>query len=141
MMVNVNYLAVVVAAVASMAVGFLWYGPMLFGNLWMKLMGYTKESLEKAKADMNKTYALSFVGALVMAYVLAHVVAQGQAFYQTEPLMTGLMAGFWSWLGFIAPVQMTEVLFSGKKWKLFALNTGYQLVSVLVMGVIIALWK
>lgn len=138
--IEVNYLAVLIAAVASMAVGFVWYGPVLFGKAWMKLMGHTKEAMEKAKKEMGKTYTISFVGALVMAYVLTHVVAQGQAFYGTDPVMTGLMAGFWSWLGFVAPVQMTEVLFGSKKWNLYFINTGYQLVSLLVMGVIISLW-
>jgi len=45
------------------------------------------------------------------------------------------------WLGFVATVQLTGVLFAGQSKKLFAINTGYQLVCYLVMGAILAVWK
>lgn len=134
--VEINYLAVVAAAVLSMVIGFLWYGPNLFGKQWMKLMGYTKESMEKAKEGMGKTYAISFFGALVMAYVLSHIIDYAQA----TSMVSGMQAGFWSWLGFVAPVQMTEALFGNKKWNLYYINTGYQLASLLVMGAVLAVW-
>lgn len=138
MNITVNYLAILVAGVASMAVGFLWYGPMLFAKPWMKLMGYTQESMKDTKKKMGKTYAISFVVSLVMAYVLAHVMGLSENFFHYSRISTGLTTAFWMWLGFIMPVQMTEVLFGGKKWKLFGINTGYQLVSLLAMSVVIA---
>ena len=138
-MVEVNYLAVLLAGIAAMVVGFVWYGPMLFAKEWMKLMGHTAESMKGAKDEMAKTYSISFVLALVTAYVLAHVMFLSQNFFQNPMLTTGLMTAFWMWLGFVMPVQVTDVLFGGKKWKLFAINTGYQLVTLLVMGVIIGL--
>jgi hypothetical protein len=49
MEVQVNYVAVLFAVVASMVVGFAWYSPVLFGKQWMKLMGLTKENMESAK--------------------------------------------------------------------------------------------
>ena len=133
MNVEVNYLAVLVAAIVNMGVGFIWYGP-LFSKPWMKEMGYTKESIEKASKGMGKMYALSFVGALVMAYVLLHVMTFSINYYNYAPVMTGLTTGFFMWLGFVAPVQMTEVIFGKKSWKLFSINTGNQLVSLLAMG-------
>lgn len=51
------------------------------------------------------------------------------------------MVGFWNWLGFVAPVTLGGVLWEGKPWKLWGLNNGYQLLSLLVMGVILALWR
>jgi hypothetical protein len=139
MNIEVNYLAVLLAGVASMVVGFLWYGPMLFAKPWMKLMGHTKESMEKEKTNMGKTYGISFVLALVTAYVLSHVMTLSQNFYNTGAVMTGLTSAFWMWLGFIMPVQATDVLFGSKKFKLFLINTGYQLASVLAMGVVLGL--
>jgi hypothetical protein len=137
MNIEVNYVAILVAGIASMVVGFLWYGPMLFGNVWMKLMGYTKESIEKEKTNMGKTYGISFVLALLTAYVLSHVMGLSQNFYHYDAVMTGVTSAFWMWLGFIMPVQATDVLFGNKKIKLFAVNTGYQLVSVIVMGIVL----
>ncbi len=139
MNVEVNYTAVLLAGVASMIIGFLWYSPMLFGKKWMTLMGLTKEKMEDAKAEMGKTYGISFVLALVTAYVLSHVMTLSENFYQYSPMQTGLISAFWMWLGFIMPVQTTEVLFGGKKWELFAINTSYQLASLLAMGVVLGM--
>ena len=139
MNVDVNYLVVLVAAIVSMGVGFVWY-TVLFGKPWMKLMGYTKESMEKEKANMGKTYSISFVLSLVTAYVLYHVMVMSEAYFGNPMVTTGLMTAFWSWLGFIMPVQATDVLFGGKKsLKLFAINTGYQLAAILAMGLTIGL--
>ncbi len=141
MNVEVNYLAVLLAAVASMVVGFVWYSPMLFGKQWSKLMGFTTEGIKKAQKEMGKWYGVSFVLALVTAYVLTHVMAMAMNFFHYSPVSTGLTSAFWMWLGFIMPVQATGVIFGkehGKdQWKIFGINTGYQLVSLLVMGVVI----
>lgn len=137
MEVPVNYLAVLLAAVASMGVGFLWYSPVLFAKQWMKESGLTAKDIEAGKDKAKKMYMMSAVGALVMAYVLHHVMVFAMKYMGTAPLMTGLTTAFWMWLGFIAPVQMTEVLFGGKSAKLYAINTGYQLASILVMGLVL----
>lgn len=139
MNVPVNYLAVLLAAVAAMAVGFAWYSPMLFAKPWMKLMGLTMEKMKEAKQEMMKTYAISFVLALVTAYILSHVMTFSENFFHYSRLATGLSSAFWMWLGFIMPVQATDVLFGGKKWSLFGINTGYQLVAVLAMGIVLGL--
>lgn len=140
MNVDVNYLAVLVGGVASMAVGFVWY-TVLFGKLWTKLMGFTKESMEKAKEGMGKTYSISFVLSLLMAYVLSHVMTFSEHYFGNPAVMTGLTSAFWMWLGFVMPVQATDVLFSNKKFKLFAINTGYQLASLLSMGLTLGLMR
>lgn len=129
---NVNLVGVFVAAIASMVVGFLWYGP-LFGKPWMKLMGM--KSPPKMDSKMQKTYAMSFVGSIVTAYVLSVFAGLMGA----KTVVDGMMAGFWAWLGFAAPIQMTEVLFGGKSWNLYYINTGYFLASLLVMGATLVL--
>lgn len=137
--INVNFLAVLVSAIASMIVGFAWYNKAFFGNEWMKLKGYTDKSMKEAQKEMGKLYGLSFAGGLVMAYVLSHVMTLSANFYSYVPLQTGLTTAFWMWLGFILPVQMTNTIFGDKKWKLLAIDTGYQLASVLVMGAVLGL--
>ena len=139
MNVDVNWLAVLLAAVASMAVGFAWYSKAVLGGPWTRLKGFTSESLKAAQKEMGKYYAVSFVVALITAYVLSHVIALSQNFYDYSPLMTGVTSAFWMWLGFIMPVQATATIFGDKKWKLFAIDTGYQLASVLAMGLVIGL--
>lgn len=139
MNVEVNFLAVLLAAVASMAVGFLWYSPLLFAKPWMKLMGYTEKSLKEDQAKMGKMYAISFVAALVTAYVLYHVMSMSENFFHYPWLSTGLISAFWMWLGFVAPVQLTDVIFGKKPRKLFYINTGYQLAALLAMGLVMGL--
>ncbi|MEK7542332.1 MAG: DUF1761 domain-containing protein [Patescibacteria group bacterium] len=139
--VPINYLAVLVAAAASMVLGFVWYGP-LFGKMWMKLSGITQEKIDASKkSGMNKTYALALVGSLVMAYVLAHALVFASSYFKISGVQAGLMVGFWNWLGFIAPVTLGAVLWEGKPVKLWFLNNGYYLVSLLIMGVILAVWQ
>lgn len=137
MQFQINYMAVVVAAVINMAVGFLWFGP-LFGKTWMKMIGFTKEDMEKAKASgMTKSYVVAFVAALVMAYVLSHFVQVGGA----VSAATGAMIGFWIWLGFIATAVLGSVLWEKKSVNWFILTVGYYLVVLVINGALLAAWK
>lgn len=120
----VNLTAIVAAGVTSMAVGFIWYGP-LFGKTWMKLTG-KKEMGDKSQ--MPKTYAILFAASLVTAYVLSVLGAS----FQTA---------FWVWLGFQATLLLHSVLFEGKSWNLYFLNAGHQLVSLLAMSWILNYFK
>jgi hypothetical protein len=139
-MIPINYLAIIAAAVVSMVVGFLWYGP-LFGKKWSEAAGFTPERMAEAKQkDMSSSYALMFVGALIMNYVLAHMLIFASSYTATTGAAAGLMAGFWSWLGFIAPVSMGSVLWDGKPWTYWFITAGYYLAVLLINGVILALW-
>ena len=134
--VPINYLAVLGAALASMALGALWYGP-LFGKEWAKLAGV---SLSGPKPKMGKSYALMFVGALLMSYVLAHSLVFASAYLGASGPSAGIMVGVWNWLGFIAPVTLSSVLWEGKLWKLWFLNNGYYLILLAGMGIILSVW-
>jgi hypothetical protein len=137
--IAVNYIAILVAGVVSMALGFFWYSPMILGKPWMKLMGYTEKSITQAQKEMGKMYILSFLAVLVSGYVLSHVMALSENFYGEGPVTAGMSTAFFMWFGFIAPIQLTDVIFGNKPWMLYAINTSYQLLSMLAMGVIIAI--
>lgn len=143
-MVDVNYLSVLGAGLVSMIIGALWYGP-VFGGVWAELMGWSKKEMEKmAKekgSEMNKLYAIQFVGSLVMAFVLAHSLEYASAYLGTVGVWAGIQVGFWSWLGFVAPVTLTSVLWEGKSWKLYFLNNAYYLVTLLAIGILLSIWN
>jgi hypothetical protein len=82
-------------------------------------------------------YAGSFVASLISAFTLALILHGMRA----DDLHFGLMASFHDWLGFVATVQFTGALFAKQSMKLFAINTGYQLVCYLVMGAILSSWQ
>ncbi len=129
----INLLALVGAVFVYMVIGFLWYSPVLFAKPWMKLMGYTPESMKEAQNEMGTLYLLSALGALVTAFVLAQLFK----WLLPDTLNLALGISFMIWVGFIAPVQFTEVLFGKKQMNLFLINTGYQLSGILAMGAVI----
>lgn len=138
--VSVNYLAVLVCGIVSMALGMLWYSPKgLFGKQWMQLMGFdklNKQQLAKMQQEGKKSMAIGFVSVLVMAYVLSRVIgAMGATTW-----MAGVQAAFWVWLGFIATVMLGSVLWEQKPWKLYWINSLHYLVTLVVMGAILAVW-
>jgi len=139
---SINWLAVLVASVASMAIGFLWYSPVLFATTWMRLMGVKCDTPEE-KAAMQKEagpmYAQTFVMTFISATFLALVITR--MFVPSEDLLRGLKISFGVWLGFVATVQYTGALFTKRPKQLFLIDTGYQLVCYLVMGAIITKWQ
>jgi hypothetical protein len=136
---QLNWLAILVAAISTMVVGFLWYSPILFAKPWMREMGYDpddKAKIQEMQKSAGPAYGGSFVASLFSAFTLALILhALG-----VQNLQIGLMLSFHVWLGFVATVQFTGALFMKQSMKLFAINTGYQLVCYLVMGAILTLW-
>ena len=139
MELTVNYLAILIASIVSMVIGFLWYAPFLFGNIWAKLKGYTPESFKEAQKGMGKYFALNAVLMVLMAYVLAHVIGLSEAFYGYTALKSGFCSALFAWLGFAMPVQAMMTIYGDKKWNLFAIDSGYQLASLLAMGIVLGL--
>ena len=134
--VDINYLAVLIAALASYVLGALWYSPVLFGKLWMKLSKIDPKNMDAAKKHLAWRYGSGFIATVVMSYILAHWVDYAGAI----TIRGGLQAGFWAWLGFVATVTLSSVLWENKPFKLYLLNNTYHLVSLLLMGSLLAVW-
>lgn len=136
--VDINIWAVFAAALANMVLGFLWYAPSSsLGRAWMKEMGIDPSKMTEAqKKGMGKNYAIALVGAVVMAYVFAHVLD----FAQADSIAEGFQGAFWMWLGFIATVGVGMVLWEGKSWKLYGITMGYYLVALLIESAILVSW-
>ena len=133
--VNVNFWAVLVAAIASMVVGFIWYGP-LFGKSWMKLMNIDMNKTKDKKKGMGKMYFITFIASLITGYVLAHIIS----YTQSTTVSDAALAAFWNWLGFMLPLLIGSILWEGKPAKLFFINAVYWLVNLLVMASILVAW-
>ena len=127
---GVSYVAVVVAAVIAVVIGFIWYSPQVFGNRWMSYLGTTRAQLG------NPTpvgMAAGVIGALVNAWVLAVLSLNLGGKDWSE----GAMLGFLVWLGFMATLTAAEVGFLKQPWALWLLNNAHNLLVQLVMGVIV----
>jgi len=134
-LIHVNYLAIVAAAIVNMIVGALWYGPMLFAKQWMEWNNISVEEMKKI--NPGPLYAQSLVATLVAYFVLALLIRGLGATTAAE----GMKTAFMMWLGFVTTVQFTANLFSYKKIQSYLLDTGYQLLTMLIAGVILALWQ
>ena len=130
---HVNVFAILVASVAGMAVGFAWYSNLLFAKAWTKLAS--------TKMGENSTnpflYVLNFIIYLIICFSLSQLLF----YFDISGLWAGIAVGLFAFVGFAGATAFTENLFSGRSWKLFAINYGYQLVNLVVMGAILSLWR
>lgn len=126
-----NWLAIIIAALANMVIGFLWYGTWAFGKSWMKLSGHTMG--EGFPAGPGPLYALTAVAAFVQAITMAWLIAQTGANSGAAGAIVGLYVG----MGLVAAAMFAEVLFAGRHPRLFAIIAGYSVLALIVQGMII----
>ena len=134
---DVNWLAIIVAAVVAFAIGALWYSPTLFGRQWMAAHGHTPEKLAAMRASMAKTYTFSFITYLIMAMVIALLMGLTGG----TTMIQGIVLAVLAWLGFGFTIGLNTNLYSDKPAAAFMIDAGYQLVHVIVMGAIIGAWR
>ena len=123
---NIDWLAVFIAAVLYMVVNFFWYSKWLFGPAWMKLSGMKESDMKNNKLAM----LWGFIVALVIAYFLAFF----EGYLGVTTVSDGMFVGFCVWLGFVATSQVSGLIWCKKPPKLFLINTGAKLLSYLVMS-------
>jgi len=130
-----NHWAILVSAVIQWLLGAVWYSPALFAKPWMAMVQL------RADGSKNKSMIVgmiaSFVGSVVTSLMLAHVVIWSGA----KSVAAGALIGFILWLGFLAAPLCASYIYEGRPFKLFAINTGYWLVALLVTGGLLAVWR
>lgn len=126
---QVDWLAIVIAALLNMIIGFVWYSRALFGDAWMRLKGVKSAEMKK-----HKWASLwGMINSLVIAYFLAFF----QGYLSVTTVSDGVFIGFCLWLGFVATTQISPVIWCAKPLKLFFIDSGYKLFSLLVMSGVI----
>jgi len=133
---QVYWPAVIVSGSVIFATGGLWYSPMLFAKPWVRLMNKTEEEL-KANAPGALPFVIVFITALLTALVLAIIENHFKPLTATRGALLGVLC----WLGFAAPTSFGTATFSGTPKAVWAINSGYNLVSFVAAGVILALWR
>jgi len=133
---RINYWAIVVAALAYFFLGGVWYT--LLTEQWLRALGTTKEEImaRAGGSDSPVPYITSFLCNLLVAYVLWWVInATGRS-----SAMRGMHIGLLMWLGFVATTLLTEYSFEVRPHSLFAINAGYPLIGMVIMGAILGAW-
>jgi len=130
---NFNHWAILVSAVILL--GAVWYSPALFAKPWMAMVKL--DPAQKNSKSMITGMISSFVLDIVLAFVLDHVVQWSGA----DTFGLGALVGFIMWLGFIAAPALPQGIYEGRPFKLFAINTGYMLIGLMILGGVLAVWK
>lgn len=131
---NLNYWAILVAALSTFVVGSLWYSPLLFVEKWMELNGFTRESLKANSRPMAVIMGTSFFTSLLAAIALAMFLGP------ESTLGFGLFAGIMIGVFWIGTARFNSVLYENQKLPLFFIQAGYDVVSYAIMGAIIGVW-
>ena len=139
---QINVIAVLVATVASFIIGMAWYAK-LFVKPWAKEMGYDLNMRPSGKI-MARNIALSVIGNFLFAWVFAFYLA-GWRLLPGGPGEFGTIAfalnsALSAWIGFFLPINLSRVVWEKHSWKLFFINSGYNLASVGVVALILAYW-
>lgn len=137
---GINYLAVIIAALAGFGVGALWYS-VLFVKPWMEAMGITEADIQARRASGSAPSIApllggSVVGNLVMAFILSALLHS----LASATFGGGLVTGFLVWLGFVITVMGVNNAFGMRKPMLTVIDGGHWLVVLLVMGAIIGIF-
>ena len=143
-MIDVNFWVILAAAVASMVAGAVWY--MAFDKVLRSVRTLTPAEEKHLEQQKGPMFGIGFVLTIVMAFVLFCAVTIAQKFYGMSPLWGAVSTALWLYIGFIVPVQASHILFGNygemhKKAKLFGINTGAQLVSLIAMSLVIGWLK
>lgn len=165
----INFWAILVAAIVTMPIGFIWYHPKIFGAAWMKSIGADDSKLKEGM-NMGLIFGLSLLFALLISYSLAFVVIhqygiaslladQDQAWFTgakielsvngkiqdyTNNYRTfrhGVFHGVQLGLLFVTPVLGTNALFERRGFRYIVINGGYWIISLGIMGGIICAWQ
>ena len=163
-MVKINFLVTALAALIPLFVGFLWFNPKTFGPAWIKASGVDEEKAKSANMPLifGLTYVCSFFIAMTVNFIVIHQFGvmstlAGEPGFGTEgsEIMTyftdfmskygnnfrtfkhGALHGTISGLLFVTPIMAINALFEGKGFKYIAINAGYWIVSMALMGGVI----
>jgi hypothetical protein len=134
---GINYLAVIIAAVAAWLTGAVYYG--LLAKPWVAAHGKTMDAFKAEQAAHKGTvhawlpFALAFLAELVMAYVLAGMIGH----LGPVTIRGAVISGLFVWAGFMVTTMLVNNAFAGRRTMLTLIDSGHWLAVVVVMGVVI----
>jgi hypothetical protein len=139
---KINIIAILVAVVVNFVLGFIWYTP-LFGKIWGKEMGHDPNTKPDSKV-LIKGMLFMVIGNFLFAWVFAHNIAAWTFVPEVKemsPFANAMSASIFTWIGFYLPGHLGSTVWEKKSWKLFSINAGYNLVSLIVVAFILCFWN
>ena len=157
---QINFIAIVAAAIVPMIVGFIYYHKKVVGNAWMNVTGMTEEKAREG--NMAVIFIVSYILSLLLAYALNNIVihqnglfslfggdASNELYKQVieatqndfRTFGHGALHGFMTAIVVALPILGTNALFEQKGWKYIWINVGYWALTMTIMGGIICAWS
>ena len=137
---SINWLAVVVCVLVSFAVGFVYFSPKVFFDIWWKALGKTQKD-QPGAGGMGMTWTLTALASIVEAISMAFVVpAIAGGMTGGVNAANGALVGFMLWLGFVAATSLTNRMFAGHGLKVWAIEAGNHLIVLVLFGLILGAW-
>ena len=129
---NVNWLSVVVATIATFAIGSIWYSPVLFSKAWQAELKIDMKNVKKPSIPLifGTTFVLQFIAALVLDLFIGPF----------GTWKSGLHVGLLVSIGWIATTFGINYLYSQKSFRLFLIDAGCYVVYFIIMGIILGAW-
>ena len=163
---NINFLAVLVAALVPMIIGFIWYNPKLLGTAWMKASGITEEKIKTGNMAVifGVSFLLSFMLSFFFQSMVIHQMHFGSMLFGTtfqdpnteigamfktimdqygtayRTFKHGAFHGVLSGVFIVTPIIAINALFERKGFKYIAINCGYWIITLMIMGGILCGW-
>lgn len=157
-----NFMAIFLAALSTLVVGFVWYNRKVFGTIWMKESEVNPEKM--VGSNMLLLFGTSFFYAILISFILqmltihqfgalgmiggdpaiakpsysSFMVEYGNSF---RTFKHGALHGFMAGLFFALPVIGTNALYERRSFKYTLVNGGFWIVCLTIMGGIICAWK
>ena len=159
---ELNFLAILVAALSTLVVGFLWYNPKTFGTIWMRESGMTEEKMKGS--NMALIFGMSIFYAFLMAMIINTIVVHqfgALGLIGGDPALAkpsyaafmadyggdfrtfkhGMLHGFMTGLFLALPIVGTNALYERRSWKYTLIVGGFWIVCFTIMGGILCAWK
>jgi hypothetical protein len=156
---EMNFLAIVVAAIVPLVIGAIWYNPKVMGTVWMKASGMTEEKMKSGNIAVifGVTLLLSVMLAFTVNGMVIHQVAAEQLAFTNPDSESfkafmaefgnahrsfghGALHGAIGGIFFVLPVLGINALFERKGWKYILINVAYWVITLAVMGAILCGW-
>lgn len=159
-----NFLIILLAALVPMILGFIWYNPKVFGKAWMNAAGITEDKMKGA--NMAVIFGVSFLLSFLLAFAVQFIVIHQWGVFSTlagDPTLQdptselgmyfadflskhgsnfrtfkhGAFHGTLAGITIALPILGTNALFERKGFKYIAVNCGYWIVCLALMGGVI----
>lgn len=127
---DLNWLAVIVAAVAYMVLGAIYYSEAVMGKQWKAAAGV--DEMNPNPRQLVGNLVLWFIAAVALA-LIAHMI-------EADGVVDGIVLGFVVSFGFIGTNRLNEGLYSEPNPELMRVNAPYTLLGFIVMGIILSTW-